>query len=95
MRAFQSTYVGRNDIPKSLPDFLLQQWFTFMLAAGARLIDPCCLLGRVQRCGCCSAEGRSKLSCQKARLQDDLTAGRKAASVHHFHIREIYFYILH
>jgi hypothetical protein len=28
MRAFQSTYVGRNDFPKSLPDFLLRQWFT-------------------------------------------------------------------
>jgi hypothetical protein len=28
MRVFQSTYVGRNDFPKSLPDFLLQQWFT-------------------------------------------------------------------
>ena len=28
MRAFQSTYVGRNDFPKSLPDFLLQQWVT-------------------------------------------------------------------
>jgi len=28
MRAFQSTYIGRNDFPKSLPDFLLQQWFT-------------------------------------------------------------------
>jgi hypothetical protein len=28
MRAFQSTYVGRHDFPKSLPDFLLQQWFT-------------------------------------------------------------------
>ena len=29
MRVFQSTYVGRHDFPKSLPDFLLQQWFTF------------------------------------------------------------------
>ncbi len=29
MRAFQSTYFGRNDFPKSLPDFLLRQWFTF------------------------------------------------------------------
>ena len=29
MRAFQSTYVGRHDFPKSLPDFLLQRWFTF------------------------------------------------------------------
>jgi hypothetical protein len=29
MRVFQSTYVGRNDFPKSLPDFVLQQWFTF------------------------------------------------------------------
>jgi hypothetical protein len=28
VRAFQSTYVGRHDFPKSLPDFLLQQWFT-------------------------------------------------------------------
>jgi hypothetical protein len=28
MRVFQATYVGRNDFPKSLPDFLLQQWFT-------------------------------------------------------------------
>jgi hypothetical protein len=28
MRAFQSTYIGRNDFPKSLPDFLLRQWFT-------------------------------------------------------------------
>ena len=28
MRVFQSTYVGRNDFPKSLPDFLLRQWFT-------------------------------------------------------------------
>jgi hypothetical protein len=28
MRVFQSTYVGRHDFPKSLPDFLLQQWFT-------------------------------------------------------------------
>jgi hypothetical protein len=28
MRAFQSTYVGRNDFPKSLPDFLLRQCFT-------------------------------------------------------------------
>src|SRR6266404_531181 len=28
MRAFQSTYVGRHDFPKSLPDFLLRQWFT-------------------------------------------------------------------
>jgi hypothetical protein len=28
MRAFQSTYIGRHDFPKSLPDFLLQQWFT-------------------------------------------------------------------
>src|SRR5277367_1024583 len=29
MSVFQSTYVGRNDFPKSLPDFVLQQWFTF------------------------------------------------------------------
>ena len=29
MRAFQSTYVGRHEFPKSLPDFLLQRWFTF------------------------------------------------------------------
>jgi hypothetical protein len=29
MRAFQSTYVGRNDLPKSLPEFLLRQWFMF------------------------------------------------------------------
>ncbi len=29
MRAFQSTYVGRNDLPKSLLDIVLQQWFTF------------------------------------------------------------------
>jgi Domain of unknown function (DUF4158) len=29
VRVFQSTYVGRHDFPKSLPDFLLQQWFTF------------------------------------------------------------------
>ena len=29
MRVFQSTYVGRHDFPKSLPDFLLQRWFTF------------------------------------------------------------------
>ena len=28
MRAFQSTYVGRTDFPKALPDFLLRQWFT-------------------------------------------------------------------
>jgi hypothetical protein len=28
VRTFQSTYVGRHDFPKSLPDFLLQQWFT-------------------------------------------------------------------
>jgi Domain of unknown function (DUF4158) len=28
MRAFQSTYIGRNDFPQSLPDFLLRQWFT-------------------------------------------------------------------
>ena len=28
MRVFQSTYVGRNDFPKTLPDFLLRQWFT-------------------------------------------------------------------
>jgi hypothetical protein len=28
MRAFQSTYVGRHGFPKSLPDFLLRQWFT-------------------------------------------------------------------
>jgi hypothetical protein len=28
VRVFQSTYVGRHDFPKSLPDFLLQQWFT-------------------------------------------------------------------
>jgi hypothetical protein len=28
MRVFQSTYVGRNVFPKSLPDFLLQQWLT-------------------------------------------------------------------
>ena len=29
MRAFQSAFVGRNDFPKSLPDIVLQQWFTF------------------------------------------------------------------
>ena len=29
MRVFQSTYVGRHDFPKSLPDFQLQQWFMF------------------------------------------------------------------
>jgi hypothetical protein len=29
VRIFQSTYVGRHDFPKSLPDFQLQQWFTF------------------------------------------------------------------
>jgi Domain of unknown function (DUF4158) len=29
VRVFQSTYIGRHDFPKSLPDFLLQQWFTF------------------------------------------------------------------
>src|SRR6266436_4457933 len=29
VRVFQSTYVGRHDFPKSLPDFLLQRWFTF------------------------------------------------------------------
>ena len=28
MRAFQSTYVGRHDFPKFLPDFLLRRWFT-------------------------------------------------------------------
>jgi hypothetical protein len=28
VRVFQSTYVGRHDFPKSLLDFLLQQWFT-------------------------------------------------------------------
>lgn len=28
MRAFQSTYVGRHDFPKYLPDFLLRRWFT-------------------------------------------------------------------
>jgi len=28
VRVFQSTYVGQHDFPKSLPDFLLQQWFT-------------------------------------------------------------------
>jgi hypothetical protein len=28
VRVFQSMYVGRHDFPKSLPDFLLQQWFT-------------------------------------------------------------------
>jgi hypothetical protein len=28
VRVFQSTYVGRHDFPKSLPDFLLQQCFT-------------------------------------------------------------------
>ena len=28
MRACQSTYVGRHDLPKYLPDFLLQRWFT-------------------------------------------------------------------
>ena len=28
MRVFQSTYVGRHDFPKTLPDFLLRQWFT-------------------------------------------------------------------
>jgi|SRR5450631_2740740 hypothetical protein len=28
MRAFQSTYIGRNDFPQSLPDFLLRQCFT-------------------------------------------------------------------
>jgi hypothetical protein len=29
VRLIQSTYVGRHDFPKSLPDFLLQQCFTF------------------------------------------------------------------
>jgi hypothetical protein len=28
MRAFQSSYIGRHDFPKSLPDYLLRQWFT-------------------------------------------------------------------
>src|SRR5450631_2549066 len=28
VHVFQSTYVGRHDFPKSLPDFLLQRWFT-------------------------------------------------------------------
>jgi hypothetical protein len=28
VRVFQSTYVGRHDFPKTLPDFLLRQWFT-------------------------------------------------------------------
>ena len=28
MRVFQATYVGRHDFPRTLPDFLLQQWFT-------------------------------------------------------------------
>src|ERR1700730_5288179 len=28
MCVFQSTYVSRNDFPKSLPDFLLEQWPT-------------------------------------------------------------------
>src|SRR6266851_2923886 len=28
MRVFQATYLGRHDFPKTLPDFLLQQWFT-------------------------------------------------------------------
>ena len=28
MRAFQSTYIGRHDFPKTLPDFSLRQWFT-------------------------------------------------------------------
>jgi hypothetical protein len=42
MRAFQSTYVGRNDFPKSLPEFLLRQWFTLNARdrrAGARLLQ--------------------------------------------------------
>jgi hypothetical protein len=29
LRVFQSAYIGRHDFPKSLPDFLLQRWFTF------------------------------------------------------------------
>jgi hypothetical protein len=29
MRAFQSTYVGWHDFPKSLPEVLLRRWFTF------------------------------------------------------------------
>ena len=37
MRAFQSTYVGRRDFPKSLPDFMLQRWFT-LEARDRRLI---------------------------------------------------------
>jgi Domain of unknown function (DUF4158) len=28
VHVLQSTYVGRHDFSKSLPDFLLQQWFT-------------------------------------------------------------------
>ena len=28
MRAFQSTYVGRHNFPKFLPDYLLRRWFT-------------------------------------------------------------------
>src|SRR6266478_2519419 len=28
MQAFQSTYVGRRDFPKFLPDFMLRRWFT-------------------------------------------------------------------
>ena len=28
MRAFQSTYVDRQDLPKYLPDFLLRRCFT-------------------------------------------------------------------
>jgi TnpA family transposase len=34
MRAFQSTYVGRHNFPKFLPDYLLRRWFT--LNAGDR-----------------------------------------------------------
>ena len=37
MRAFQSTYVGRRDFPKSLPDFMLRRWFT-LEARDRRLI---------------------------------------------------------